>query len=99
MSKRLLSALVAFCMALTLMPSWALADEPADDGPSEDPAAVETPAEPEEDEEESSDASLPEEPDEEEIPTTSVAEVEIIEDADPLDNDKLFEDFLNVHIS
>lgn len=98
MSKRLLSTLVAFCMALTLMPSWALADEPADDGPSEDPAAVETPAEPEEDEEESSDASLPEEPDEEEIPTTSVAEVEIIEDADPLDNDKLFEDFLNVEL-
>lgn len=31
MRKRLLSALVAFCMALTLMPSWALADDPADD--------------------------------------------------------------------
>ena len=30
MRKRLMSALVAFCMALTLMPSWALAEETAD---------------------------------------------------------------------
>lgn len=36
MSKRLLSALVAFCVALTLMPSWALAGD-VDGGAEQDP--------------------------------------------------------------
>ncbi len=42
MSKRLLSALVALCMALTLMPSWAFAEEPAEtpEPPVEDAGEV-----------------------------------------------------------
>ena len=93
MSKRLLSALVAFCMALTLMPSWALADEPADDGLSEDPAAVETPAEPEENEEEDG-ASAPETPVVPEKEKETI-EIELTADVDLPDGGESLESYLS----
>ena len=62
MRKRLMSALVAFCMALTLMPSWALADETADipsGGSETEQGEVQTPEEGGE-KEESKDPETPE---------------------------------------